>query len=420
MRLEAQTPMQWSRRTLLLSLLTLPLMAASIPSSKPEEVGLSADRLQRIHQLIERRIQANDIAGAVTLVARRGHLAHFEAQGMADLESKKPLAKDSIFRIASMSKPVTGVAVMMLVEEGKIRLNDPVSRYIPEFRGIKVAVPQAGRGDPSSAAPLFYTVPAEREITVRDLLVHTSGLASGPMGNSELSKFARRPEEKLSDYVPRLGATPLEFQPGSRWAYSPGAAFDTLGRIVEIASGQTFDRFLGERIFGPLDMKDISFFPSEDKTPRLATVYEKRDGKLVTRQNPNRMSSRVYFSGAGGLMSTAGDYLSFGQMLLNGGLLNGKRLLSPRTVEMMASPHAPDTLTGRPKGESYGLSMRVMSDHVARVSPLSNGSYGWSGAFGTHFWIDPKEKIVAILMVQTSNGEISRDFEQAVMQAIID
>ncbi len=408
--------MRTQLRSILATLLALPLVAASLPVSKPEDVGLSSDRLQRINQMIQRRIDAGELAGAVTLVARRGKIAHFEAQGVADLDSKKPMTKDSLFRIASMTKPITGVAIMMLVEEGKVRLTDPVSRYIPEFRGIKVAVAQPGTGP----EPKFYTVPAEREITVRDLLIHTSGLGSGPMGNSELAKFARKANETLADYIPRLGATPLEFQPGSRWTYSPGAAFDTLGRIVEIASGLKFDQFLNQRVFGPLEMKDIFFYTPEDKKPRQATIYQRRDGKLVKPEAPARSMGDAYFSGGGGLTSTAGDYLPFGLMLANGGQLNGKRLLSPRTVEMMASAHAPDTLPGRPKGEPFGLSMRVVADRVSRVSPLSDGSHGWSGAFGTHFWVDPKEKLVAILMIQTANNEIRADFEQAVMQAIVE
>ena len=409
--------MKMLSRSILSALLALPMAAASLPVSKPEDVGLSSERLRRINQMIQRRIDAGQLAGAVTLVARRGRIAHFEAQGVADLESKKPMTKDSLFRLASMTKPVTGVAIMMLVEEGKVRLTDPVSRYIPEFRGIKVGVSQPGG---TATEPKFYTVPAEREITVRDLLIHTSGLGSGPMSSSELGKFPRKAGETLADFIPRYGATPLEFQPGSRWTYSPGAAFDTLGRIVEIASGVTFDRFLQQRIFSPLEMQDIFFYAPEDKKPRQATIYQLRDGGLVKPDMPGRVGGEAYFSGAGGLIGTAAAYLPFGLMLANGGQLDGKRLLSPKTVEMMASPHAPDTLPGRAKGEAFGLSMRLITDHAARVTALSDGSYGWSGAFGTHFWVDPKEKLVAILMVQTSNNEVSRDFEQAVMQSIVE
>jgi CubicO group peptidase (beta-lactamase class C family) len=406
----------------LFAVLALPLTAASIPTAKPEDVGLSSERLQRVHQMIQRHIDAGDISGAVTLVARKGRVAHLEAQGLMDIESKTPMAKDAMFRIASMSKVVTGTAIMMLVEEGKIRLTDPVSKFIPEFRGQKVAVTlPTGRGATpagAAAAPQFYTVPAEREITIRDLLTHVSGLGSGTLSNSDLARVARRDNENLAAYIPRLGTTALEFQPGSRWAYSPGAGFETLGRIVEIASGQSFDQFLRQRIFDPLGMKDIFFYLDSAHQPRQVALYQ-RSASGLQKQATNP-GSQVYFSGAGGLLSTAEDYLPLGQMLVNGGQLNGKRLLGPRTVDMMSSVHVPDTLPGRQRGEGFGLSVRVISDHVARASAVSTGSYGWDGAFGTHLWIDPKEQIVGILMIQTANQEVGRDFEQAVMQAVIE
>jgi CubicO group peptidase (beta-lactamase class C family) len=322
----------------------------------------------------------------------------------------------------------------MMVEEGKVRLSDPVSRYIPEFRGPKVAValpagppgarggepaPPAGRGG-APAPPQFYTVPAAREITVKDLLTHVSGLASGPMSNSDVQKAARKETETLADYIPRLGSTALEFQPGSRWAYSAQAGFDTLGRIVEIASGLPFDQFLRQRIFEPLGMKDIAFWPSEAQWPRVASVYQRGPKGLQKSQNPNMMSSSVYFMGSGGLISTAEDYLPFGVMLANGGEWNGKRLLSRKTVEMMRAMHVPDTLPGRQPGEGYGLSVRVVTDHAARGTLLSDGSFGWSGVYGTHFFVDPKEQVVGVLMVQTSSFEVNRDFEDLVMQAISD
>lgn len=404
------------------------LAAASLTASKPEDAGLSSERLQRIHEMIQRHIDAKDISGAVTVVARNGRLVHLEAHGTMDVDSKKPMPKDAIFRIASMSKPVTGVAIMMMLEEGKVRLADPISKFIPEFKGIKVAISQArpgrgggggGGGRGGGAPPEFYTVPAEREITVRDLLTHVSGLVSGPMGNSEAARVARKGDETLAAYIPRLAATPLEFQPGTRWSYSALAGFDTLGRVVEIVSGQSFDQFLKARIFEPLGMTETSFYAPDALTPRLVTSYQKEGTGIVARPNPNFLSSRSYFSGGGGLMSTAQDYLQFALMLANGGELNGKRLLSPRTVALMASVHAPDTLPGRSPGEGYGLSMRVVHDAVAGNIRLSNGSFGWSGAFGTHFWVDPKEGIVGILMIQTPINEMRPEFENAVMQAIV-
>jgi CubicO group peptidase (beta-lactamase class C family) len=404
---------------LVLTVLTLTVVTASSPAVKPEDVGLSSERLQRISQMIQRRIAAGDIAGAVTIVARKGKVAHVSAQGVMDLESKGPITPASMFRIASMTKPIVGVAIMMMVEEGRLRLNDPIGRYIPEFRGMKVGVAQQSGG--AGAELQFYTVPAQREITVKDLLTHVSGLGSGPMGNSDIAKVARREGDKLADYIPRLGATTLEFQPGSRWTYSPGAGFETLGRIVEITSGLPLDQFFRARIFDPLGMKDIAFWPSDAQWPRVATVYTRGQNGLAKAQMPNdTMSRNVYFRGSGGLYSTAEDYIPVGLMLANGGELNGKRLLSRKSVEMMTAVHVPDTLPGRPAGEGYGLSVRVVTNHAARGTMLSDGTYGWSGAQGTHFFVDPKEQLVGVLMVQTSIQELIRDFEDLVAQSIID
>jgi CubicO group peptidase (beta-lactamase class C family) len=408
---------------LLLAALVLPVAAVG-PTGKPEEVGVSSDRLQRITQMITRRIDAGDLAGAVTLVARRGKVVHLVAQGVSDRDTKQPMTTTNMFRLASMTKPVVGVAIMMLVEEGKLRLNDPVSRYIPEFRNMKVGVlqPTTGRaGGAAGAAPAFYTVPAQREITIKDLLTHTSGLGSGPMGDSDIAKVARKDGETLAQYIPRLGGTTLEFQPGSRWTYSPGAGFETLGRIVEIGSGMPLDRFFRTRIFDPLGMKDITFWPTDAQWPRVATVYTRSPNGLTKAVMPNdTMSRNVYFRGSGGLYSTAEDYIPLGIMLANGGELNGKRLLGKKTVEMMTALHVPDTLPGRPAGEGYGLSVRVVSNHASRNTMLSDGTFGWSGAQGTHFIVDPKEQLTAVLMVQTSNQEIIRDFEDLVAQTIVD
>jgi CubicO group peptidase (beta-lactamase class C family) len=408
---------------LLLAALAWPLTAAG-PAAKPEDVGLSTERLRRVHELMQRHIDANDFSGAVTLVARNGRIAHLEAHGVMDLEAKKPMATNAIFRIMSMTKPVVGTAIMMLTEESKVRLNDPVSRFIPEFKGLKVAVPQTTGAPPppqpgsTPAEPRFYTVPSDREITVRDLLTHTSGLVSGTFSNREAGKVGLKGKETLADYLPRLGGVPLEFQPGTRWAYSAQAGFDTLLRIVEITSGQPADVFLKQRIFDPLGMKDTFFYPAEGN-PRLVTLYRKAANGLQKQANPNFMNG-AYLSGGGGLMSTAEDYLQLAQMLLNGGQLNGKRLLAPRTVEVMRSAFIADTLPGRAAGEGYGLSVRVVTNPMARNTFLSQGSFGWSGAFGTHFWIDPKEKIVGILMTQTANNEVRGDFESTVMQSILE
>jgi CubicO group peptidase (beta-lactamase class C family) len=406
------------RCALLVAALTVSTFA-SVTAVKPEEVGLSSTRLQRITAMIQRHIDAGDLAGAFTVVARRGKVAHLVSQGVMDLDTKRAMTPAVMFRIASMTKPVIGVSIMMLVEEGKLHLNDPVARYIPQFANMRVAVARPATG--GSEGPSFYTVPAQRAITIRDLLTHTSGLGSGPMGDSEIARVARKEGEKLSDYIPRLGATPLEFQPGSRWTYSPGAGFETLGRIIEIASGLPLDQFFQTRVFDPLEMRDITFWPTDAQMARVATVYQRTPKGLTKTATPNDTFSRnVYFRGSGGLYSTAEGYVPLGLMLANGGEWNGKRLLSRKSVEMLSAAHVPDTLPGRPAGEGYGLSVRVVTNHAARGTLLSDGTYGWSGAQGTHFFVDPKEQLVGILMVQTSNNEVRNEFEDLVAQSIAD
>jgi CubicO group peptidase (beta-lactamase class C family) len=407
-----------------------PGLALRAETATPQSVGLSPERLQRVHELVERTIAAGEIAGAVTLVARNGQVAYLEAQGVMDLQSKRPMQPDSMFRIASMSKPVAAVAILMLAEEGKVRLNDPVSRFIPGYANLELGVakpappgPAAAvvpAGGPGGPPPAFYKAPAAREITVLDLLTHTSGLMSGSMGSSVgNASFDKRHDIGLR-WVEELGTSPLEFQPGSRWAYSAVAGFDVLSRIVEIASGTTFDRFLAERLFAPLGMRDVTFWPSAEQRSRLASVYQRRDGALQPNANPDSMSGQRYFSGAGGLMTTAETYAQFAMMLANGGELNDVRILSPRSVELMGSAFIPSTLPGRPAGEGYGLGVRIVTDPAARNTWLSQGSFGWSGAYGTHFWVDPKENLVGILLAQTPNRTFSADFENAVMQALVE
>lgn len=413
-------------RTLALGFVAAMLAGAAIAeTAAPEDVGLSSKRLERIGELVDRHIEAGDIAGAVTLVARDGRIVHLEAHGLMDIESARPMQEDALFRIASMSKPVGAVAILMLVEEGKVRLSDPVSRFIPSYRDMKVAVPverRGGFGGPPGQAPRpeFYTVPAERDVTVLDLLTHTSGVMSGQISNAEGQAASSRRHELGVAWTELLGQVPLEFQPGSRWAYSALAGFDVLSRIVEVASGQTFDAFLRERVFGPLGMRDTTFWPTPAQRERLASSYVARDGQLVPRPNPDSMSGERYFSAAGGLMTTAEDYARFAMMLANDGELDGVRILSPRSVEMMRSIFVPDTVPGRQPGEAFGLGVRVIENPAERRTWLSEGSFGWSGAYGTHFWVSPRERLVAILLAQTSVRALLDDFETAVMQAVAD
>ena len=417
-----------AQKTAILFLLAMPLTAAKLSETKPEDVGLSKERLGRIHEAVQSHIDSRDISGAVTVVMRKGRVAHLEAHGYMDLDSKKPMTTGSVFRIWSMSKPVTGAAILMLMEEGKLRLNDPVSRFIPEFKDMKVAVSPdrpaepAPSNDPQRAPNQYYTVPSTREITVQDLLTHISGLGSGPSSNSAIRKFGDRPGKSLAEYIPLLGGTPLDFQPGSRWTYSPLAAFDTLGRVVEVASGLPFDQFLQKRIFEPLGMNNSSFRPSPDRMALVPTTYHRAAGALLKTEAINHLFDSGYFSGGGGLMSTADDYGKFAEMLLEGGQWNGKRLLSPKTVDLMASVFVPDTVVGRSPGRAFGLSVQVITDPVAAGQRVSKGSFGWDGAYGTHFWIDPQEKIVGIMMIQTDNPnrQLDRDFENAVMQAVVE
>jgi CubicO group peptidase (beta-lactamase class C family) len=398
---------------------------ASTPTARPEDVGLSAERLKRVTELMQRLIDAKTFSGSVTLIARNGRVAHFEALGVMDLESKKPMQRDAIFRIMSMTKPVVGVAVMMLVEEGKLRLTDPVGRFVPELQNLKVTVPNSegviAPGVIASAPQPGRIVDAARPITVRDLLTHTSGLMSSGASAALVSQVPIGPGEPLSVVIPRLKNVPLDFQPGTRWAYSPQYGFDVLARVVEVASGMPFDRFTKQRILDPLGMKDTFFYPATGDA-RMASLYQSVDGQL-RKQADGAWVNGAYFSGGGGLFSTAEDYLQFALMLMNGGQHDGKRLLGARSAELMASVFTPDTLPGRAAGEGYGLGVRVVSDPAARGTFLSKGSFGWSGAYNTHFFVDPKEKIVAIYMTQAafleSRGQIREDFETAVMQSVV-
>lgn len=400
-------------------------IAATLPKSAPEEVGLSSARLKRVNALVQRYIDKGEIAGAVSLVARKGRIAYFESQGVADLESKQPMKTDTIFRMASMTKPVTSLAVMMLQEEGLFLLDDPVSKFLPEFKNPKVAIANAPNERHEGG---YRLVPADRPITIRHLLTHTAGLASGTGGPTvdALKKLsaARKPEDLLENYIRQLAELPLNFQPGTAWEYGP--ATDVLGRLVEVVSGQLLDQFFRARIFDPLAMKDTWFYLPSNLTPRLATAYVKQGAGLqkltaLVQANPNGK----FLSGAGGLAGTAEDYFRFCQMLLNGGQLDDTRLVSRKTIESMTANHIgklplwQDTY----RGYGFGLGFRVREDVGESATLGSVGEYGWGGAYGTYFWIDPKEQLIGILMIQLmpyAHLNIRPEFQNAVTQAIVD
>ena len=412
-------------RSFLVLLVSSGLHAASLPKTAPEQAGISAEHLKRVTALLDRYIQKGEIAGAVSLVARRGSLVHLQAQGVADLESKKPLTTDAIFRLASMTKPITSVAVMMLLEEGKFLLDDPVSRFLPEFKDPKVAIANAPN---ERAGGGFRVVPAASEITIRQLLTHSAGLASGSGGPTlELSKSLaqyRKPENTMQEYVAQLAKLPLNFQPGSAWEYGP--ATDVLGRLVEVISGESLSEFFSKRIFKPLEMTDTNFYVPEERLSRLVTAYTKEGSglKKLTAAGPATRNGR-FFSGAGGLTGTAEDYLRFCQMLLNGGQLDGKRLVSRKTIESMTANHI-GTLPlwqDNYRGYGFGLGFRVRMDIGQSATLGSVGEYGWGGAYGTYFWVDPKEQMIGVLMIQLmpyAHLNLRPEFQNAVTQAISD
>ena len=405
----------------------LPLLADTLPETSAESVGLSSERLGRINDLIERYMADQQISGAVTMVARHGQIAHVESQGWMDREEQKPMRRDAIFRMASMSKPVTAVAILMLLEEGKLRLSDPVSAFIPEFTNtqVAIAVDENARPEPGEI-PAHYTVPAQREITLRDLLTHTSGLQSGGLGGRIGNRIAPRDTTmNLEQYIPTLGKVPLDFQPGTRWRYSALTGIEVLGRVVEVASGMTLDRFLQERLFEPLGMEDTAFTVPADKQSRLVMRYERTDEGQLERSegNPGWLDTTTLFAGGAGLYSTADDYIRFAQMLANGGELDGQRILGLRTVELMASNHIGDLYgpdANRAEGLGFGLAVEVVLDPVEADTRRGPGSFGWGGAFGTYYWVDPHNDLVGLLMVQTPADELRPDFVNAVAQAIVE
>lgn len=387
--------------------------AADLPSASPEEVGLSPIRLERMTQFFQADTANKHVPGAVVMLARNGKIAYAKAFGMRDAASNSPMALDTIFRIYSMTKPVTGVAVLMLAEEGKFRLADAVSLYLPAFKDMRVLVETVDAAGRRAVA----TVPAVREITIQDLLRHTSGITYGS-GNSAAERLyiengigitlggkgnpmaSSMTDQEMAE---KIAKTPLMFQPGTAWEY--GRSIDVLGALVEKVSGQRLDEFFEQRIFKPLGMKDTAFNLPQEKFGRVAQPAPDPDtGK--TAELTDITVPRKFLGGGEGLLSTAADYMRFCQMLLNGGELDGVRLLSRKTVEWMTSDHIDPALAKSPTfisgpGYGFGLTVAVRKEKGMSAIPGSVGEFNWGGAAGTAFWVDPKEKLIAIMMIQS-------------------
>jgi CubicO group peptidase (beta-lactamase class C family) len=399
--------LELTRRSALPALATLllagPLLAQELPAAIPETVGMSSERLARITDVMESYVRTGRLAGAATIVLRDGKVVYSEAVGDRDREADSPMATDAIFRIASQTKALISVGIMMLQEEGELLISDPVSRYLPAFRNTTVARPREGGG--------YDVVPAERPITLRHLLTHTAGIAYGTGPGSDRWEaagitgwyFGHR-TEPIRATVDRMAALPMPAQPGDRWVY--GYNTDILGSVIEEVSGQSLDAFIRERILEPLDMHDTYFYLPPEKRGRLATVYGLRDGELTRAPDGAGMQAqgqyvdgpRVSFSGGAGLLSTTRDYARFLQMLLNGGELGGHRLLSPTTVDLMTQNHVGDIDVGPGMGGGLGFQLRL---NVGKAgAPGSVGEFGWGGAYHSTYWVDPVEKLVVVYLTQ--------------------
>ena len=403
---------------------------------KPEEVGLSSPRLARIGEHFQRYIDAGKLAGVLTLVARRGQVAYLEPQGHLEMERRRPVTRDAVFRIYSMTKPITSVGLMMLYEQGRFQLDDPVHRFIPSWKDLRVF---AGGNH-----PLFKTAPVERPMTIRDLLSHTSGLTYGFMERTNVDAAYRklgvadrtRAGYTLRDMVDTLAELPLEFSPGTLWNYS--VSTDVVGHLIEVISGQRLDAYLREHVLEPLDMRDTSFVIADAQVPRFAANYERQaDGTLRLLDDPQRSLYRecTFFSGGGGLVSTALDYFRFTAMLRNRGELDGVRLLGRKTVELMTMNHLPggqeltqlaqagmftETAYG---GVGFGLGFSVMQSPARAQILGTSGEYAWGGAASTAFWIDPAEDLIVIFMTQlmpSSSYPLRRELRVLTYAALID
>lgn len=392
--------------------------------AEPDAAGLSAERLERLDATLESYVRNEQVAGSVTLLLRHGKIVYSNAVGYLDVASRAPMREDTIFRIASQTKAIVSTAAMILQEEGKLLIGDPVGKYIPSFADTTVAVKTDDGYD---------IVPAERKITIRDLLTHTSGydygdgLASDKWEEAGIQGyyFAER-DEPIGATVSRMGALPAQAQPGAKWVY--GFSTDILGAVLEEAAGMSLDELLADRLFEPLGMTDTHFYLPPAKRERLATVYEIKDGRIARTQEGGWNGQGAYvdgprksFSGGAGLVSTASDYARFLQMILNGGELDGVRILGPKSVALMSADHLVDAEFA--PGEGFGLGFSVLEDLGKRGKPGSVGELGWGGAYHTSYWIDPAEELVVVYMTQLLPAGDVDDHDKLralIYQAIVD
>jgi CubicO group peptidase (beta-lactamase class C family) len=397
--------------------------------AKPERRGVEARRLTRIDDMFAADVGEGAIPGAVALIARHGRLAYLESFGFRDREKQLPMATDSIFRIASMTKPMVSMSIMMLAEEGKLRLVNPVSTYLPQLKDLQVGVEVAG----AAGKPELRLAPARREMTLQDLLRHTSGLTYGQFGDSLVKQAYREanvfdPNQTNAEFISKLAKLPLQNQPGEVWDYSMST--DVLGRLVEVISGMDLDRFIEARITGPLGMKDTGFMVAKEKADRIAEPQiDPRTGKRPAM--PRDLTVRPRFlSGGGGMVSTAPDYLRLAQMLLNGGELDGARILSRKTIALMTSDHLPPDVafsastrsqfeesSPTPEfGQGFGLGFCVRKEPGRNPVPGSVGDFYWSGVHGTYFWVDPREQLIGVLMLCAP--ELRRHYRALMRQLV--
>ena len=409
-------PFALTAALLLAAFVLAPAFAAEpeLQHGKPADVGLDPAGLAKLNEAMHGMVDGGQLAGVVTMVSRKGKVVHFDAYGKRDVENGVPVEKDTIFRIYSMTKPIVGVALMTYHDEGRFTLDDPVSKFIPEFKGLKVAKEDGPDGVP-------VTEDADHPMTMRELMSHTAGLTYGLFSQSQVDTLYTKagivtdPNQTLEDMIDKLAKIPLRQQPGSLWHYS--VAVDVQGYVLEVLAGKPLDEVLNERLFGPLGMKDTAFWVEPGKVDRFSHMYQSRGGKLAKVEFGQYLQKPNFLSGGGGLVSTATDYMRFAQMLANGGELGGVRILKPETVELMHTDHLPANVTDMGpiyRGNRFGLDFSIVTDpNPATDHERAKGEYWWYGIGGTWFGINPVQDLVVVGMIQ------SRDFQAAAAARIV-